>query len=51
MGVDYGTVRKWTSSGKTPKWATNFIYILKENENNKIIVDKIKELTPLLYKK
>ena len=32
IGVDDGTVRKWSSSGKIPQWGENFIKIILEKK-------------------
>ncbi len=43
MGIDDGTVRKWSSGAtKTPEWAEKFIALMLENESRKKITDTLK---------
>ena len=48
LGVDDGTVRKWSSSGKVPNWAINFMDLLLEYEKVKDKADKARQIAILL---
>lgn len=50
IGVHEGTVRKWSSGETTPDWAAKFLDLIIENEKNKEIVLKFKEVLNLLNK-
>ncbi len=48
MGVNDGTVRKWSSSGEIPNWAKNFMDLLLEYEKVKDKAEKAKQIALLL---
>jgi len=48
LGVDDGTVRKWSSSGKTPTWAINFINCLIEKKECEEKLQKFKTAFKLI---
>jgi DNA-binding XRE family transcriptional regulator len=44
MGVNDGTIRKWSSQKDTPLWANYFIETILENKNLKDKFKKVDEL-------
>ena len=48
LATSDGTVRNWSSSNNPPQWAINFMNVLIENQKNKLIAIKLKELISLI---
>ncbi len=48
LGSSEGTIRNWSSSNNPPDWATKFMNLLLENQKNKLVTTKLKELIELI---
>jgi DNA-binding XRE family transcriptional regulator len=48
LGASEGTVRNWSASNEPPEWANKFMALMLENEKNKKVGDKLRELLSLV---